>query len=77
MSEKDIKDKEIKIELKLKRPHPAKKMRLGRHTIINEFREYSLNEKEAAYLLTKGGLYWFIDKSSYNKMQKAKKKEVK
>lgn len=68
------KSDKVKIELKLKRRHPLNTMRLGRHSIINDFREYELDEKEVKYLKSEGGLHWFIDRKSFEALQAKKVK---
>lgn len=59
--EKEV--KEVKVELKLRRQHPKKCMRLGRHMVKqNAFEEFSLNEDEMKILKSVGGVSWFMNK---------------
>ena len=60
----------MKVELKLKQRHPANKMKLGRHTITNRFKEFDLNEKELKELETKGPKHWFAVKAPKKKDKK-------
>jgi len=63
----------VKMQLKLRRPHPANTMKLGRHSITNVFAGYALNESEVKELQAKGGKHWFISKEDFEKEQAAKK----
>ena len=49
----------MKVELKLKKRHPANRMRLGRHVITNAFQLFELNKQEQAELEGQCGQVWF------------------
>ncbi len=71
MSEK--KEKLTKIKLKLKKNHPKKSFRLGRHLVGPVLEEFSLNEKEMKELQNKGCKAWLI---SEEEMKEEKKKKA-
>ena len=52
----------MKVELKLKKRHPANRMRLGRHVITNVFQQFELNEAEQVELKGPCGQAWFQEK---------------
>lgn len=52
-----------KLKLKLKKGHPANKMRLGRHVITNVPTVFELNESEMNELKSTGGQAWFMSMS--------------
>ena len=49
----------MKVRLKLKRPHPLKRMAFGRFSITNEFQICELDEKEVKELSNPGPQHWF------------------
>lgn len=57
----------VKKELKLRRPHPASRFFLGKHTITNVFQTYELSEAELKELGTAGPQYWVISKDEQTK----------
>lgn len=80
----------MKVELKLKKRHPANRMRLGRHVITNAFKLFELNEQEQAELKSPCGVAWFqekkcsfvktaqeLDEKPKTKKEKSKSKEEK
>jgi len=74
MSDKKIKSE--KMELKLRKIHPRKSFRLGRHVILPAFKEFEMNEEEMKELKNAGCKAWIISKKEFeeNKKAKAKKK---
>ena len=71
MSENTIK------KLKLKRRHPRKAMRLGRHIVTNIFQEFELNEAEQKELETEGGRAWMMTPVQEEVVKKEKIEEAK
>lgn len=69
------KEKTVKVELKLRKRHPKRKMRLGSHVVTDKFSSFELNEAEQAELESKGGKAWFIEKkeAEKKKVEPAKK----
>lgn len=61
------------VSLKLRRRHPAKYIRLGRHKIVGKFEEYELNEKEQESLKGPGPRHWIISKEEFEKKKEKKK----
>jgi len=61
----------VKKILKLKKRHPKKEMRMGRHIISMTAKEFDLNDEELKELTSKGGKAWFME------VKKAPKKEAK
>ena len=71
----------MKVELKLKRYHPANSMRLGRHIITNQFQLFELNEKEQKSLKDTCGKHWFVERKceyvkSAQELEENKRKKV-
>lgn len=69
------KAKTQKIELKLKKIHPRKSFRLGRHIILPTFKEFEMNEEEMKELSNAGCKAWVISKKEFEDAKKAKKKK--
>ena len=59
-------------ELKLKKRHPMKKFRLGRHMILPAFAEYDLNDAELKELSGEGAVAWIMEVEE-KKVKKIKK----
>lgn len=66
-----------KIELKLRRRHPRKSFRLGKHIVGVSFQEFDLSEKEKKELEQKGPKHWLISKEEFEKSKKKPAKEKK
>lgn len=64
-------------DIKLKRRHPRKAMRLGRHMIGRVFGEFDLNKEEVKLLETKECLHWFEAKKVAKSAAAPKKAPVK
>jgi len=64
----------MKKMLKLKRPHPNKKFRIGRHVVTHAPVEFDLNEKELKELDSVGCQKWI---SVVGEEEKAPKKKTK
>jgi hypothetical protein len=71
MSEK--KEKIVEIELKLKKRHPRKSFRIGRHVVGVQFAAFEMNEAEMKELKGKGASAWLISKEDFEAAKKAKK----
>jgi len=67
------KEKLLKIELKLKKRHPKKSFRLGKHVVTPELKSFELNESEAKELESKGCQHWIISKQQIEEAKKQKK----
>lgn len=68
----------MKIKLRLKKRHPRKSFRLGRHVVETGFKEFDLNESEEKELKSKGCQAWIMkegDKPTKKKTPAKKNKE--
>ena len=68
-------EKLTKIELKLRKRHPKKAFRIGRHVVTPIFSAFEMNEAELKELKTKGCKAWLISKEEASKKKTAKKKD--
>ena len=75
---KEKKESAIRMELKLRKRHPHKSFRLGRHVVGVQFAEFDLNEAEAKELDNAGCKIWLISKKELEaaKKKKERKKEA-
>ena len=71
------KEKTVKVELKLKRPHPRKSYRLGKHSIGIRYAEYELDENEVLELAGKGAQHWVMLKPEKKPAKPASKPAAK
>lgn len=69
---KEVK-KEKDVELLLRRRHPKKQIRLGRHLITVEAKKFSLNEEELKELESKGCKHWIATPDQLKEEREAKK----
>lgn len=67
------KEKLVKIDLKLRKRHPRKSFRLGRHVVGFNFDSFELNEAEMKELGSKGCKAWIISKDELEALKKTKK----
>lgn len=67
----------MKVELKLKKIHPKKAFRLGRHVVTNLFQEFDLNDAEIKELGSKGCQHWLMEKEAKKKVAKKVEKKAK
>jgi len=51
----------MKRSLKLKKNHPAKAFRIGRHVVGQTYKTFDLNEEEEKELKTKGVQHWVME----------------
>lgn len=56
-----------KVELKLKKRHPNKQLRLGRHIITPKFQSFDLDESEMKELKGAGCTHWVTGKKEVKK----------
>lgn len=70
---KEEKVKEKEVNLQLRRRHPKKQMRLGRHLVKPQPQKLLLNEKELKELESKGGKHWFATPEQIKEEKEAAK----
>jgi hypothetical protein len=70
MAEK--KEKLEKVKLKLRKKHPKKAFRLGKHVVTHIFQEFELSEAEMVELQSKGCKAWLISDKEEAEIKKAK-----
>lgn len=61
--------------LKLKKRHPAGKMRIGKHVVTNKPQSFELDKKEQEELKSKGCQHWFEIKETGKEEKPAPKEK--
>ena len=64
------------MKLKLKKVHPKKQFRLGRHVITHIAKEFELNEAEEKELKNKGCQAWVMKVKKNEKLSAVEKKKL-
>jgi len=66
----------MKVQLKLRRPHPTRSFRLGSHKITHLWASYDLSDRELLELKSKGCKHWIEEKKEEKKKPAKKSKPV-
>lgn len=65
--------RKMKMELKLRKRHPRKSFRLGRHVVEVGFKSFDLNDAEMKELEGAGCKHWVVSKKEFDASKKVKK----